>query len=67
MKYIRIQFSVDLGDIILFSLFNLKTYFRSMIIMLIGFLFHWTEKYKMKTLKQIYTKIHIVLIVVQQN
>ena len=56
IKYIRIQFSEDLGYIILFSLFNLKTYFRSMIIMLIEILFHWTEKYKMKTLKQIYTQ-----------
>ena len=27
-----------------------------MIIMLIEFLFQWTEKYKMKTLIQIYTK-----------
>ena len=55
MKYI--QFSVDLGIIILFSLLNLKTYIRSIIITLIDVLFEWTEKYKMKTLiRQVYAQ-----------
>ena len=53
MKYI--QFSVDLGDH-LFSLLNLKAYIRSIIITLIEFLFERTEKYKMKTLIQVYAQ-----------
>ena len=62
MKYI--QFSVDLGDIIYFLIYQRK----SIIITLIEFIFEWTEKYKMKTLIQVYAqKMHKVLSIVEKN